>query len=260
MDSTEYHALKARPDVVTYSKLKDFNTNPARFHKGGPRKRTAALDWGSLFDHFQFTPELPLPLDTFAIVKTKGACAEKAHPGKCLAYPREVEEAERDAAIARQHPIFRSQPAPILQPKFVGMIAHGLTATAMFDFLPHRDSDWGEWIVDGKTTSQTYSSVEDYGRDVHKFGYHGQAAWYLDIYNAILGNRQGDVRTRFGHLLTPRGYPEESVLVELDPDAIEAGRAAISHWVERYAECLRTDVWPPAIRDGEVVSLPRWAK
>ena len=116
-------------------------------------------------------------------------------------------------------------------------------------------SDDGQhWIVDLKTTGTT-ASPDRFGASAASYGYHLQAAFYLDGYEQITGHR-----ARFLNVLVETAAPHFVAVVELDDEALDVGRAKYRDALDIYARCRESGDWPgytPTFT--EVVSLPRWA-
>jgi hypothetical protein len=123
------------------------------------------------------------------------------------------------------------------------------------DYLPPHC----RYLVDYKTT--TSARPDDFAKAVVSYGYHQQAAWYLDGV-AALG---GEAPTRFCFVAQEKEPPYLVSVCWLDEEAIEIGRALNRRAVGVFAWCLRHNEWPGHVPEiGEpprahTIRLPVWA-
>jgi len=129
----------------------------------------------------------------------------------------------------------------------------GVNCRSRVDWLPHPTSDGQLVIPDYKTT--VAADPESIRRTVAKFGYHQQAAWYLDGVDALLEDP-----AVFAFVFQEKTPPYLVTVVELDVLAVKAGRQLNERALDIYAECVALDEWP-GYADGGVLelSLPSWA-
>lgn len=129
----------------------------------------------------------------------------------------------------------------------------GVWRRARLDWLPDPTSDGQLVIGDYKTT--TAADPDSIAKTVARFGYHQQAAWYLDAVDALL-----DDPAVFVLVFQEKEPPYLVTVVELDVEAIKLGRRLNNRALNIYAECVALDTWPGyADRHVEAVSLPAWA-
>jgi exodeoxyribonuclease VIII len=116
-------------------------------------------------------------------------------------------------------------------------------------------------ILDLKTA--TDGGREAFGKAVANYGYHVQDAFYSDAYTwAMNADRAEDGRRNvwgFVFVVVETTAPYVTSTYELDPSAVDEGRAIYRAALARYAECARTDVWPAYPDEPEPLKLPRWA-
>ena len=111
----------------------------------------------------------------------------------------------------------------------------------------------GEWcIVDLKTTRSCLP--HDFARSIAQYGYHRQAAWYLDGLTAASGRR---VRHFFivAYQKTP---PYASAVYKLEDDAIALGRAECAGLLEILKGCRERDEYPDRGHSARPIGLPPW--
>ena len=123
------------------------------------------------------------------------------------------------------------------------------------DYLPpHR-----RYLVDYKTSVS--ADPREFGRRMLDYGYHQQAAWYLDGVQAVTGERP----ERFAFVVQEKTPPYLVSVCWVDADAIEIGRELNRFAIGIFAHCLRSGEWPgyrespTAGPSGFTVALPGWA-
>lgn len=112
-----------------------------------------------------------------------------------------------------------------------------------------------EWCVaDLKTTASV--NPKQFSAAAYRFGYHRQAAWYLDGYRALYGDSMP-----FVFVAVEKKPPFTCAVFELDAEFIRQGQDENRAALRKFADCQRRDSWEPETR-GLVVSLapPAWAK
>lgn len=124
------------------------------------------------------------------------------------------------------------------------------------DYLPPH----GRYLVDYKTSMS--ADPEDFGKAMFNYGYHQQAAWYLDAVAAVTDRRP----EKFCFVVQSKKPPHLVSVCWVDPEAIEIGRA-----LNRYAKgvfrwCLHHGEWPgyreelTASPRAFTVNLPAFAR
>ena len=108
----------------------------------------------------------------------------------------------------------------------------------LIDLVPKSESEYGLCIGDIKTTRSAV--IADWTRDVFKFGYHVQAAFNLDLYNAATG----EDRTTFCHVVQENTPPYEPARRMLDLEFIEMGRNEYRGALLNYCKCLKSGIFP----------------
>lgn len=116
------------------------------------------------------------------------------------------------------------------------------------DFMPSR----GTIIPDYKTC--TSANPEHIRKDIARFGYHQQAAWYCDGI-AALGLIE---RPTFLFVFQAKTPPYLVTCITLDEDTLEWGRMLNHKAKATFAECLRTGRWPGYADDIITLGLPGW--
>lgn len=109
---------------------------------------------------------------------------------------------------------------------------------------------WQSALGDLKTCQSLAGKA--WSRKVYEFGYHVQAAFYLDVYRAATGEE----RTEFFHVCQESFPPWEPARKILSAEFIELGRWRYRAALERYAQCIKTGVWPGY--DNSIVEPEPW--
>jgi len=123
------------------------------------------------------------------------------------------------------------------------------------DWLPGH----GRYLVDIKTS--TTADPRKFEKAIAEFGYHQQAAWYLDGVEAVTGERPA----RFAFVVVSKKPPHLVTTCWIDDEAIQWGRIQNRRARGLFAWCLDHDQWPafqPDItgpRAAFTVGLPGWA-
>lgn len=110
----------------------------------------------------------------------------------------------------------------------------------------------GGTIVDVKTTRN--ASLNDFERSLFTYGYHRQAAFYLDSAAA-----HGMAAEHYVIIAVEKEAPYEVAVYRLTEGAIDAGREQLQPLIRRYAECVRSNTWPGYPDVVQDIALPSWA-
>lgn len=116
--------------------------------------------------------------------------------------------------------------------------------------------DWlGSTILDDYKSADS-SDPNAFRRKVVDFGYHCQAAWYLDLARDL-----GHPAEAFAFIVQMKKPPYLVSVIELVPAAIDRGRDLNRRALQMYRDCVEADSWPGYIPDTEFASidLPAWA-
>ena len=111
-------------------------------------------------------------------------------------------------------------------------------------------------IVDLKTAQD--ASPDAFARTAANFGYHAQAAYYLDGLRRL---GYCDEQAVFLFVVVEKTAPFGVAVYALDDEAIEAGRTQYTEAWDLYRRCRAKNEWPgyPGSQRIETLSLPRWA-
>lgn len=117
-------------------------------------------------------------------------------------------------------------------------------------------------LLDLKTTVS--ADPREFSASIAKWGYHDQAAQYLDVCNDTLAAHSGwQPFDRFVFVAAEKTAPYAVSVLELSQAAIDLGRDRNRRAYHRLAECQESDRWPdytdPEVTEIATVDLPRWA-
>lgn len=251
---TAYHADRHSLSSTGARKLL---ANPARFkweldHPPGPR---AAFDIGHVAHTLILGEGGRIAVIEAADWRSKAAQAERDEARAAGAVP--ILAADYDAALAMRD----------------GVTAHPLAAKLFADGKAEQSGWWNDertditlrfrpdWLteIDGRTTCVDLKTTinadpDEFIRSIVKFGYHQQAAWYLD---GLIAHGYDD--PRFLIVAVEKSAPHLVSVIELDDTALAEGRRLNREAIDLYADCIKTDTWPAYGDDIHLLSLPEWA-
>lgn len=126
---------------------------------------------------------------------------------------------------------------------------------ARLDHMP--EAEYGaRWFVvsDYKTTRSAHP--EQVSKTVYDYGYHIQAAMYLEGVRAL--GIHADPRMVF--VFQEKAPPYVTTVTELDVVALRIGRGQLRQALSTYARCQAEGRWPGYSEDIETIPLPAYAE
>ena len=266
VDPISYHKLqgeRGKPEfIVSNSMLKEFARCPRKWRVGGePERDSDACRWGELLDARVLSPKQFG--NRFAVVPAQyqdsktgdmepwtfaaNVCKQwrEDHSGTIHVKTEEMDGADdaigrlqSDDGIAVLLAISKTQVhvAADYRDKATGLI---IPVKGLIDLVPNKDElFFGRCLADLKTTR--HGGMRQWVRECYNFGYHIQAAMYLDLYTAATG----EDRTEFLHVLSENTPPYEPGKRLMTARFIEIGRRFYQSTLSFYCECLARDTWP----------------
>jgi len=176
-----------------------------------------------------------------------------------------AKEAKAEALAAGFQPLITKEWAQV-QAMRDAVMAHPLARAAFTDHRAEESVFWEEGglmlkcrpdatqpgtLVDLKTTVN--ADPREFGKTAYKFGYHQSAAHYQDGLLAATGET-----LPFIFVLVEKQAPYLVSVVQLDDEAIQAGRALNERAKNIYRDCNETGIWR-GYESNEPISLPIWA-
>jgi len=239
----QYHAWKLDKSnlaagPISCSMLKDFAPNPYAWLRTPDRYQTAAMSKGRLFD-LALTDAANIgdsviinPYDSFRSKAAQEWRDEAIAEGLLIVEADDLEQAQKAVKRVRSHAVA----AEILDgcEYQVGVIGNiqGIPAKCLIDILPASNGNWGETIVDYKTTSAGLDD-DSIRRTIGNFKYHWQAAFYLSLFDKTDPDR---VATEFAFIFQDTTTLEVRV-VKLAADALMSGTRAVKQAVAEFIRC-----------------------
>lgn len=239
---------------------------PARFayerEHGRPPK--AAFDFGSAAHKAVLGAGDDLVIvhaDDWRTRSAKDARDQAYGDGKIPLLSRDFDVVEEMADRIREHPVaaalFNPAHGDAEQSLFWVDERSGIWRRARLDWLPHPTGEEGRRLIVADYKTCRSAAPETIAKDVHNYGYHQQAAWYLDGIDA-LGLADDAV---FVFVFQEKDPPYLVTVAELDITAIRIGRHLNRMAIAIYRDCTEAGHWP-GYADGrvELLSLPAWAE
>lgn len=190
-----------------------------------------------------------------AAVKAKVAAVRAA--GGVPLKPDEYKQVHAMADAIRRHPIagalFSPDRGESEQSLFWRDQPTGIWRRARLDWL---DNDHPGRIVIGDYKTTRSAHPADIQKSVHDYGYHQQAAWYLDGVTA-LGLADNPV---FIFVFQEKTAPYVVTVTELDAVSLRYGRHYNRQAIDRYVHCRETGHWPGYSEQIESTPLPYWVE
>lgn len=172
--------------------------------------------------------------------------------------PHEYDRVQAMAEVIRQHP----KAGPLFTPgtgrSEVSLVwddrATGVRRRARLDWVREPVPGGRLIVTDYKTTAD--ASPEGIRKTVATYGYHQQAAWYLDGAHACGLAPDG---AAFVFIFQEKTPPYVVTVAELTPDTLRKGAARNRAAISLYRDCVASGRWPGYSDDIEHIALPTWA-
>jgi len=228
-----------------------------------PTPATDAMKWGSLFHMFILEPDLfdasyavlPEKLD----MRTNAGKAawqewQDANPGR-IAVDRpslDVLEAMRDSIYSNpfaKNALTGGKAEQSLFWRHVVGVDEPVLCKGRLDYISPQG-----FLADVKTTKD--ARPDEFSRSCWSFRYHVQAAFYSDGYEAITKAKPEG----FLIVAIEKEKPYAVATYLVNEDMTDQGRREYLADVQRYAECVKSGVWPAYAEEVQSLMLPVWAQ
>lgn len=202
-------------------------------------------------------PELvQIDEDDWRTTKAKAEVADARERGAVPLKPAEFAMVTAMAEALRAHPVAAAlfDPARGLPEQSLFWIdeASGVWRRGRLDWLPVVGT--GRMVVPDYKTADSVDK-DKLSKSMHSYGYHIQAATYLDGIKAL----GIDAEPAFLNVFQEKRPPYLVRVMEPDVVALNIARDLNRRAIDIYAECKATDRWPG--HDGiELLSLPGWVE
>jgi hypothetical protein len=162
------------------------------------------------------------------------------------------------AAKVREHPIAAALLDPDHGKPEQSLFAQdeesgGVWLRGRLDWLP--DPGPGRMILCDYKTTADIGDPAAFSRAMGNYGYHAQAAWYLDLART-LGLADDDAA--FVFIVQSKQAPYLVSVIEPDEEALEIGRAENRAAINLFAKCTSNNEWPGYDEGVVPASLPGW--
>lgn len=127
----------------------------------------------------------------------------------------------------------------------------GLDCKARFDRVVTLSG--APWIGEVKTTRN--AGAWAFGKSIADYGYHAQAAFYVEGYEVLSGQTPGHV-----FIAVENEPPYACAVYLLGDSSLQTGRALIRKWLAQYAACMKSGRWPGYPETAEVIDIPHYAQ
>lgn len=260
MQREEYDAI----DAVNWSTLKVLGKSPAHYLQrmtGEEAEDTEARQRGRVLHMAVFEPER---FARSVVVYPERRAGKEwdafraKHAGKEIITSRMLDAATAIAASARNNPMSAKYLAGgraehtiqwrYESPSIEHVEGHSFQCKGRLDFLAECGA-----IVDLKSTRD--ASPTGFAREVLKYEYHCQAAFYADGYEAMTG-----VRLPFVIVAVESVAPFVVQVFRVPDDVLELGRERYQQLLAYLSVCRRESRWPGYAETEVELVLPRWAR
>ena len=255
-----YYDISASPSnldaPVSKSLLWSFNKSPYKWINGVKVNVTDKMDFGSLVHALCFTPNLveeQFVLSQYDDFRTKEAREWRdatALEGKTIVKEADWQRAEDIKEVVMESNYIMGLGACDYEVAAFGKIGNTLIK-GMIDILPHR----GDTLVDLKVTG-SIGDAKQMQSLVMNFGYHWQAALYLDLVNGL---SEQEPRTKFEFLFVEDSYPYEYAVIRLSEDFINLGRVGYMNAVAKWQNAVSSKKFSPSHEGVLEITAPPWA-
>lgn len=251
----EYLAL----DALSSSGAKDILRSPAfyRWRKDHPSEPTPSMVLGTALHMAVLEPERferTVVVDPGFDRRTKPGKADAEQwasnlPPEALILQAPQMELVRGMQGAIEHHPYAARLLDDIQPELsILWDADGVQCKARLDALGIGHNV----LIDIKTSSD--ASWDSFAKSAANFGYHIQAAHYIDGAKAA-----GYGKRTMLFVVVENTPPHQVAVYVLDDEAVRAGEVKMARARELYLECVAQDQWPGYQETIQVLSLPKWA-
>lgn len=247
--------------VMSRSDLMEFFHCPNRWRKGYKNLPSDAKDYGSLLDCYlldknRFDSKYSVAPDEY-YNENKGMDMPWNYNAKfCKEWRAEelakgkvsIKEGDMDGCRAAGRTMLDdkiinsllkdSDTQVMIEAEWHSKSGRKIPLKALLDIVPKKGTMYEQHICDLKTCRS--ASPEKWSREVFNYGYHVQAAFYIDMYYAATG----ESRDWFAHILQESYEPYEIGRRLISEDFIEIGREKYESAMALYCDCLKSDKWP----------------
>lgn len=133
----------------------------------------------------------------------------------------------------------------------------GVWRRAMLDWLREPHDSRRTIITDYKTAAA--ADDDSFSKSMHTYGYHQQAAWYLDGVKALGLDGNGEAPA-FIFIVQEKKAPYLVNVFQPCPTTLAIGAHLNREAIRTYKECVASGVWPGYGTEPKMISLPAYVE
>lgn len=258
----DYHSYGAEKDIkgsknfiMSRSDLMEFDHCPHRWVSGFEKKRTDALSYGQMIDCYmldrdRFDDAFIVRPDTYENDKgeikkwnnNSNTCrawnAETLKSGMGIISEADLKTCNDAKESLMQDSIIKSfiessDKQVMIVAEWKDELGIIVPLKCLIDLVPRE----GQYLGDLKTCRTAANST--WAREIYNYGYHVQAAFYVDMYYAATG----EARDGFVHIIQENYPPYEPGRRLLSEEFIEMGQAIYKNALKNYCSCINHNNW-----------------
>lgn len=256
--SEQYHCI----DALSSHRLKTLAQSPAhlRWELDNPAQPTEAMVTGSALHTAILEPQLFDELYAVApecdrrttVGKQIWAEFVRANDGKALLTDTQYARITGMAKSIRAHELASSLIELGSETEVTGIWIDEETGT-LCKLRADAYSNLVATVYDVKTTED--ASRRSFERSIFNFGYHQQAALYVDGLRKL-----GLTVEHYTIIAVEKSAPHGVAVYRLLEDTLRLGRELNRGLISLYAACVRTNQWPAYPAAVQDIGIPTWAK
>ncbi|MDB6027543.1 MAG: hypothetical protein JWM68_3766 [Verrucomicrobiales bacterium] len=259
LDAEVYHGAPG----CSHSMLKHMDP-PARLpaYLAEKREPTTAMIMGTLVHSMVLEPDKPLPKiavkpEGMKFSTNEGKEWRKKQDGLLILTAEEFETLSGCVSSISKHPEAR---ACFLQGTsevscFVKADSGRAESVSLFKKCRIDWVSWGDCLADVKTVQHECAGPDEFSKILFDMRYYTQAAWYLDIYNALNPERP---KKHFVFIAVEKKAPYLVAVYYVREESIALGRKKNAQDFMQYVSCGLEGKWPGF--DGvNPIGVPQWA-
>lgn len=261
MPAEEYHADPALSSSGARRLLPPSCPALFRYYADHGQEPTAAFDIGHAAHSLVLGngPELhPMSFDDYRSAAAKAERDEARARGAVPLKSEDWEQVHGMAAALREHKVASAllnlDKGVAEQSLFWQDPKTGVWLRARPDWMPVRKQGRYFIVTDYKTTR--HSDRDRFAKSVAEYGYHNQAAWYLDGIRAL--GLAGDEAV-FVFIAQEKTPPYLVGVHQIDEQSLNRGRVQNRYAIDLFHQCTTTGRWPGYSDEVELIGLPVWA-
>lgn len=259
----DYHRDPVPGGSLSCSEARKLLESPAKFHWArtvGGEEHKATFDFGKAAHALVLGVGCEVLVLDFPDWKRKAAqeARDEAYAnGITPLLAKDWATVEAMAAALRAHELAAALLNPergVPEQSLFWWDSSGVMLRSRLDWLPTVPETGRLIVPDYKTAAA--ADHRSFGKSAASYGYHQQAAWYLDGVAAVLGVHD----SAFVFVVQEKDPPYLVNVIELTASALAIGAERNRAAIELYVDCTERNHWPGYGPGVELAQLPRWAE